>query len=122
MEILKIDDFVKMGNPDPGKRYRQEIITEKQKAGHLFGIFVILAPGEEVPYHYHAERESIIVAISGEATETVEGKKFPFRADDVLYVPAGEKHGMTNTTDAEFRFLEFFTGSPGVEDRILVDG
>ncbi len=110
-----------MENPTPGKRFRQDILTDKEKATHLFGIFIILTPGEDVPYHYHAERESLICAISGEATETVEGREFQFKAGDVLYIPAGEKHGMANKKDAEFRFLEFYTGSPGVDDRIMVN-
>ena len=121
MELFRIDEFVKMENPNPGERYRQDILTDKEKAAHLFGIFIVLTPGENVPYHYHAERESLICAISGEATETVEGRDFQFKAGDVLYIPAGEKHGMANNTNEEFRFLEYYTGSPGVDDRIMVN-
>ena len=120
MEILKIGEFRTVENPTPGKRYRQEILTVRQKAEQLTGILMILAPGDQVPYHYHQKRECIIIGISGEATEIVEGKEIPIKADDILFIPTGEKHGMVNRTDREFRYLEFFTGPPGAEDFIEV--
>lgn len=122
MEIFKIEEFIKVVNPNPGARYRQEILTNKQRAEDLRGVFMVLVPGGQVPYHFHNKRESIIIAISGEATEIVEGKEIPIKANDILYIPAGEKHGVMNRTDKDFRYLEFFTCSSGVEDRIIVNG
>ena len=72
-------------------------------------------------YHFHEKRDSVIIAISGEASETVEGKEFPVKANDVLFIPAGEKHGMINRTDKDFRFLEFFTCPPVEADFIEVE-
>ena len=120
MEILKIGEFRIAKNPMPGTRFRQEILTVKQKAEQLTGIFMILVPGDQVPYHYHHKRECIIIGISGEATETVEGKEIPIEADDILFIRPGEKHGMVNRSDREFRYLEFFTGPPGAEDFVEV--
>lgn len=122
MELFKIEEFIKVVNQNPGARYRQEILTNKQRAEDLRGVFMVLVPGDQVPYHFHNKRESIIIAISGEATEIVEGKEIPIKANDILYIPAGEKHGVMNRTDKDFRYLEFFTCSSGVEDRIIVNG
>lgn len=122
MEIFKIEEFIKVVNPNPGACYRQEILTNKQRAEDLHGVFMVLVPGGQVPYHFHNKRESIIIAISGEAIEIVEGKEIPIKANDILYIPAGEKHGVMNRTDKDFRYLEFFTCSSGVEDRIIVNG
>lgn len=121
MEIFRIEEFVKMVNPNPSARYRQDILTNKQRAEDLRGVFIVLVPGDQVPYHFHNKRESIIIAISGEATEIVEGKEIPIKANDILYIPAGEKHGMMNRTDKDFRYLEFFTCSSDVEDRVIVN-
>ena len=118
MEIYRIDEFIRMENPKPGTIFRQEIL----EAENLGGLFGLLAPGSQAPYHFHNKRESIIIAISGEATEIVEGKEIPIKANDILYIPAGEKHGMINKTDKDFRFLEFFSHSPGVVDRVMVNG
>ncbi len=121
MEIFKIEDFIKVVNPNPDARYRQEILTNKQRAKDLRGVFMVLVPDDQVPYHFHNKRESIIIAISGEATEIVEGKEIAIKANDILYIPAGEKHGMMNRTDKDFRYLEFFTCSSDVEDRVIVN-
>ncbi|MFC1958997.1 cupin domain-containing protein [Chloroflexota bacterium] len=120
MKIFRIGEFAKMENPNPGTRFRQDILTNEQKAENLGGLFGLLAPGNQVTYHFHNKRESIIIAISGEATEIIEGKEIPIKANDVLYIPAGEKHMTVNRTGNDFRYLEFFTCPPLTADLVEV--
>jgi quercetin dioxygenase-like cupin family protein len=120
MKIIKTQDYVKMENPNPGKPYRPEILTRDDQAKALGGMFGLLVPGSQVPYHYHKERESVIIAISGEATEVVEGKEYPFRAGEVFYIQAGEKHMTVNRSGEDFRYLEFFTCPPVSADFVEV--
>jgi len=49
-------------------------------------MFGLLVAGSQVPYHYHNNRESIIIVIRGEAAEVIEGKEIPVRAGDVLFI------------------------------------
>ena len=121
MEMFKTGEYAIMENPTPGQRFVKRILADEQRAVNLQGIVALLSPGNQVPYHFHNERESVIIAISGKATEIVEGKKFPVEANDVLYIPAKEKHGLVNTSDTDFRYLEFFTGGPGVRDFVDVE-
>ncbi len=109
MEIFRTEEYIKMQNPTPGIHFMQRILTNQQKAKDTGGIFAVLAPGAQRPYHYHDKRESIIIALSGEATEIVEGEEIPIKANEVLYIPAREKHAIDNRTDKEFRYFEFFT-------------
>ena len=120
MKLFKIEEFNKMENPTPGKFFRQEILTSEHKAKDVGGMIGLLVPGSQVPYHYHRKRESIIIVISGEATEIVEGEEIPIKVNDVLYIPAGEKHTVVNRTDKDFRYLEFFTCPPVTADFIEV--
>ena len=120
MKIFKSEEYVKMANPTPGKPYRPEILTKDHQAKNLGGIFGLLVSGSQVPYHYHNNRESIIIAISGEAIEVIEGKEFPIKAGDVLFIPAGEKHTTINRSNQDFRFLEFFTCPPLSADFVEV--
>jgi len=120
MKIFKTEEFNKMENPTPGKFFRQEILTNEPGAKDVGGMFGLLVPSSQVPYHYHRKRESIIIVISGEATEIVEGKEIPIKTNDVLYIPAGEKHTTVNRTDKDFRYLEFFTCPPVTADFIEV--
>ena len=120
MKIFKTEEYIKMANPTPGTTYRPEILTKDHQANSLGGMFGILVAGARVPYHYHNKRESIIIAISGEATEVIEGKETPIKAGDVLFIPAGEKHNTINRSNQDFRYLEFFTSPPLTADFVEV--
>jgi quercetin dioxygenase-like cupin family protein len=120
MKIFRTDDYIKLENPNPGKPYRPEILTTEHGAKNIGGMLGLLVAGSQVPYHYHKNRESIIIVISGEATEVVEGKEIPIKAGDVLYIPAGEKHMTINRSNKDFRYLEYFTYPPGTADFVEV--
>ncbi len=120
VKLFKLEDFVDMENPTPGKSYRPEILTNEHRAKDLGGMFGLLPPGNQVPYHYHRKRESVIIAISGEAIEIVEGEEFPFKAGWVIHIPAGEKHMTVNRSKKDFRYLEFFTCPPVAADFVEV--
>jgi quercetin dioxygenase-like cupin family protein len=120
MKVFKSDEYVRMANPTPGQPYRPEILTKEHQAKNLGGMFGLLVAGSQVPYHYHNYRESIIIVISGEAIEVVEGKEIPIKAGDILFIPAGEKHAMINRSNQDFRYLEFFTCPPLSADFVEV--
>ncbi|UCB50396.1 MAG: cupin domain-containing protein [Deltaproteobacteria bacterium] len=120
MKLFKTQDYINMENPNPGEPYRPVILTEEQNAKDLGGMFGLLVPGSQVPYHYHKKRESIIMIISGEGTEIIEGEEFPIQAGDILHIPAGEKHTTVNRSDKDLRYLEFFTCPPITADFVEV--
>jgi quercetin dioxygenase-like cupin family protein len=120
MKIFRSYEYAKMKNPTPGQRYRSEILTGEDQAKDLGGILGILAPGTSPPYHYHEKRESIIIAIHGEAVEILEGKEIPIKAGDVIFIPPGERHTTVNRSGGEFRYLEFFTCPPVGKDFVEV--
>ncbi len=120
MKIFKSEEYIKMANPTPGNSYRPEILTKEHQAKNLGGMFGLLVAGGRVPYHYHNNRESIIIVISGEATEVIEGREIPIRTGDVLFIPAGEKHTTINRSNKDFRYLEFFTSPPLAADFVEV--
>ena len=120
MIVFKTKDYAQIENPNPGTRLRETILTKQQPRGNVGGILIILPPGDLGTYHFHDRRESIIIPISGQAMEIVEGKEIPLEVGDVMYIPAGEKHTAANRTNKEFRFLEFFTNPPLEVDFIEV--
>jgi len=82
---------------------------------------VILPPGKSVPYHYHKNRESLLLVLNGEAVELYEDKEHAIQAGDVIFIPAGAEHAVINRTDKEIRFLEFFTHPPMGSDFVKVE-
>jgi quercetin dioxygenase-like cupin family protein len=109
MKLFKAEDFIRVKNPKPGQRFLKDILPRVGELTQLAGVFGLLEPGTQVPYHYHRQRHSIIIVIGGEATEIIEGEEIPLKTHDVLYISPGEKHMTLNKTDTVFRYLEFFT-------------
>ena len=120
MKIFKTDDYLKLNNPTPGKIFRQEILCKDHQANELGGIFGLIVAHGKGDYHYHNRRESLLMIISGEAAEYVEGKEHPIKAGDVIFIRPGEKHTIVNKSDKDLRFLEFFTHPPVGLDKIPV--
>lgn len=121
MKLFTLEHFRQIENPDPRVPYRPEIPMHEYNARALGAMFGLLGPGMQVPYHYHRRRESILIVISGEAIEIVEGEETPITAGDILFIPAGEKHTVINRSSREFRFLEFFTCPPLKADFFAAD-
>ncbi len=121
LKVWKTDQYRKTANPTPGEWFRTSILGDGDRAKELGGLLVILPPGRSVPYHYHKNRESILMVLIGEAAELYEDKEYPIHAGDVIFVPAGAKHAVINRSDKEIRFLEFFTHPPMGSDFIEVE-
>ncbi len=118
MKVFKGEEFVGMKNPTPGKTFKKDILKELHAQG-LTGVFGLVVPGSQGgDYHYHERGEHIIVIVSGEGLEIVEGGEIPIKAGDVLFVPAGEKHTIVNRSNQELRYLGFMTQTPGKKDKI----
>jgi len=112
VKLFKIREYIERENPVPDRPYRPEILTAADGAEDLGGMFGLLPPGTQVPYHFHRRRESIIFVLRGEATQVIDGKEMAIAAGDVLYLPAGEKHMTINRSSQDFRYLEVFTCPP----------
>lgn len=120
MKLFTTQEYLEIENPCPGESYRPEILTDADNAKELGGMFGLLSPGNQVPYHYHQNRESVIVVISGEAIEVIEGEEMVIKKGDIIFIPSGQKHMTINRSDQDFRYLEFFTRPPLSADFIAV--
>jgi quercetin dioxygenase-like cupin family protein len=121
LKIWKADLYRKMPNPTPGEWYRSSILGDEDRAKEMGGLVVILPSGKSVPYHYHKNRESILLFLSGQAVELYEDQEYPVEAGDVIFIPAGAKHAVINRSEKDIRFLEFFTHPPLEGDFIKVE-
>lgn len=109
MKLIKTDELLQMQNPKPRERFKLDLLSVELNAKLLGGHFSTLFPGGVLPTHYHEKRESLIIMISGEIVEIVDGKEHALKAGDAIFIGAGEKHQMENRTDKEVRYLEFYT-------------
>ncbi|MGG5823841.1 cupin domain-containing protein [Falsiroseomonas sp. HW251] len=74
----------------------------------------VLGPGAVVPWHLHAAEEVILV-LEGKGECLTEQGAEPYRAGDVLLLPARVKHSLRNTGEAPLRQICFFPDDPRTE-------
>ena len=110
MKLLNLGDFLERSAPEPDKTLFERIIDEKDEANKVQVMFVIV-PSKAPPgkLHFHTERESLILVLSGEGKETVEGKEYSIKANDLLFIPAKEKHSIENTGNTELKYIEIYS-------------
>jgi len=63
-----------------------------------------IGPGGHTPLHAHDYEHEVLVLKGRGTARTVEGDR-PFKAGDVIYVPAGERHQFANTSHAPCEFI-----------------
>jgi len=54
-----------------------------------------IAPGGHTPHHSHDFEHEVLI-LSGSGIANSEQGDYPFKAGDVIFVPAGEKHQFVN--------------------------
>ena len=84
-----------------GKRFNlgtgdtRRIFSPEEGVKNLTLNYAEFQPGQAVKQHVHPHSEDVIVVLKGKGIFKVEGKEYSIEAGDVIYVPPGEKHGMT---------------------------
>ena len=63
-----------------------------------------MAPGGHSPHHCHDYEHEILI-LSGSGVAKSEQGDRPFKAGDVIFVPANEKHQFVNNTDEPCTFI-----------------
>ena len=93
--------------------------TTTAAAGLTFGE-VVLVPGKGHSRHNHPDAEEVLYVLSGEGEQMVDdGKPFPVRAGDTLYIPLGVYHSTLNTGWTPLRLLAIY--NPGGPELALAD-
>ena len=69
----------------------------------------ILAPkGPRGRVHRHTRSDNVYIVKSGEGLLTVEGENHTIVADDVVFIPAGMRHSLSNVSDRELVIYEIY--------------
>jgi mannose-6-phosphate isomerase-like protein (cupin superfamily) len=58
--------------------------------------------------HRHTKADNVYIVKRGEGTLTVEGETHIVREDDVIFIPAGMKHSLSNLSDADCQIFEIY--------------
>jgi uncharacterized cupin superfamily protein len=108
VKLIKLGELMKHSATRSDQQTTVTIFDENDKAGKMKALSVTIPPGVSGPkLHYHTQRESWILILSGEGEETVDGKTYPLQANDSIFILANEK--IKNIGQTELKYLEIFT-------------
>ena len=75
--------------------------------------------GSRGKYHHHSKADNVYIVKRGEGTLTVEDKSYVIQEDDVIYIPAGMKHSLSNLSQDVFEIFEIYAPSGSHMDFVL---
>jgi putative monooxygenase len=58
--------------------------------------------------HKHSQSDNVYIVRSGEGELRVEGQVHTIRKDNVVFIPAGLKHSLSNLSDVPFEIFEIY--------------
>ncbi len=71
--------------------------------------------------HRHTRSDNVYIVRRGEGTLTIEGETHVIRADDVVFIPAGTRHSLSNLTDAPLELFEIYAPAGDAFDFVVDD-
>ena len=81
-----------------------------------------LAPGgPRGKVHRHTSADNVYIVKRGEGTLTVEGEVHVLRENDVVYIPAGMNHSLSNLGSEVFEIFEIYAPSGRHMDFVLAE-
>ena len=69
----------------------------------------VLAPrGARGRLHRHTRSDNVYIVKSGEGLLTIENERHAIVADDVVFIPAGTRHSLSNVSEADLVIYEIY--------------
>ena len=106
---MKVVDFndVRVGEiKEPGSKgvAIRWLISQKDGAPNFAMRLFEVEPGGFTPFHEHSWEHEVFV-LKGKGILVTEGKDFPLKKDDAVFVPPDEKHQFKNDSGEKFAFI-----------------
>ncbi len=81
-----------------------------------------LAPGgPRGALHKHSQADNVYIVRSGEGELHVEGQTHTIRKDQIVFIPAGLKHSLSNVSEAPFEIFEIYAPAGEAFDFVPCD-
>ncbi len=105
-------------NPiDPQLGYmRKELISGKNASVNM----TVYMPGINSGAHYHNATDEIDYVVKGQANLTMNGKDYPVKAGDLIYIPPFNVHDYVAVGNETFQIMVFFMPAFDGIDRVYV--
>ncbi len=81
----------------------------------------LMPGGPRGKVHRHTQADNVYIVKKGEGTLTVEGATYLVRENDVVYIPAGMRHSLSNLSKEVFEIYEIYAPSGKQFDFVLAE-
>jgi mannose-6-phosphate isomerase-like protein (cupin superfamily) len=81
----------------------------------------LLPGGPRGRVHRHSQSDNVYIVRRGEGTLTAAGASYTIRADQIVFIPAGTPHSLSNLSDDVFEIFEIYAPAGRQFDFIAVD-
>lgn len=96
IQVLRLEDGIPFSM---GEGVSRKVVYPEMGARQLTLNYGVHEPGMEFAQHVHERSEDVIVCLAGSGHVRTGDTLIPFKAGDVIHVPAGVVHGTINTGD-----------------------
>lgn len=72
--------------------------------------------------HRHTNADNVYIVRRGQGRLIVEGKEYTIETDDVVYIPAGMRHSLSNVSSEVFEIFEIYAPSGQHFDFVIEPG
>lgn len=99
--------------PMDGRGEQVFLVNPDMGARHVDVHVNVLRPtGPDGRYHYHPESENIYIVLSGTGRLIAEGREYTLQKDDVVFIPAGDRHSLSARGEENFVIIEIYAPAP----------
>jgi len=82
----------------------------------------ILAPGgARGKLHKHSVSDNVYIVRSGSGEFIVEGKSYTVKKDQIVFIPAGMSHSLSNVSDEPFEIFEIYAPAGDKFDFVICE-
>jgi mannose-6-phosphate isomerase-like protein (cupin superfamily) len=82
----------------------------------------VLTPrGPRGRVHRHSRSDNVYIVKSGKGLLTIEGEDHAIVADDVVFIPAGTRHALSNVSDGDLVIYEIYAPAGPAFDFVVED-
>jgi mannose-6-phosphate isomerase-like protein (cupin superfamily) len=92
-------------------------VVDTAKFGQL--VLISLLKGEDLGDEMHTAADELYFVVDGEAEIKLDGKTYPFEENDLMIVPAGTRHDITNTGKGDLKLFAMFTTPVHLENEVV---
>lgn len=89
-----------------GNTYFRQVL---ENGTHTQVVIMSIPAGGEIGMETHPENDQVLYLVAGEGKAILSGQEFPYRAGDLVLVPAGTEHNFVNTGAVDLKIITTYS-------------